>query len=187
MSDGVTSRYAVCVMHFASRWVPVALLFSVAPGFARADVVEDMPIDCPGGATYSPSHCGPVCLPRSCTTDSDCAAGTSCGMQSYCVDDMSCGGWGGELRAIRATCDSPCLGTSTCQPLRVCLPDAPRPDAGTTTPPVRPDAGGGSDAGTGPSVVRYGCGCRVTRTPSGALGGLALVGLALGLRRRRAK
>jgi MYXO-CTERM domain-containing protein len=143
------------------------------------------------------------CVPR-CTSDS-CGAGEECAPDGRCISAGCTGVTCSAGTVCRAgACVDACL-DAICPPGDVCtggtcvrrerpdagpLPDVPRQDAGG---PIEVDGGegmdaggrdAGADAGRRPSGSSGGCGCRASAGSSSAGALLALVALALGLRRR---
>ena len=154
---------------------------------ARADVVGPPPSVCPEGASPTSCHGGPLCAPLACDETADCAGGTVCKEQPFCVTTVSCGGLippdadihDYDRKDARSTCPNgdECTGGATCESVKVCL----LPWEGTTSAA----SSGGTPASSG------GCSCRVPGvTRNGRASAIAaLVAIAAGaaLLSRRAR
>jgi MYXO-CTERM domain-containing protein len=144
----------------------LAVLCVLSPPPARADVVGPDERECPSGFPHQRCHGAEYCAITPCTADAQCATGSSCAEQRWCVWKLDCGsryrpdgyvpsyvyGFEGSCAAGEA------CGRGSCETIRACTP-----------------------------LPERGCSCRLgsdapLRAPSILLLGLALLALA---RRRR--
>jgi hypothetical protein len=135
---------------FLATWA-LALLFALD---ARADAIgPPRPLECPEGAFADTNHCGTVCMPRSCDSVADCAAGETCAVRMLCVEDTPCGGWGGEFPIVYGACGGGACERGDCRGLATCGPAGGPRDAGPGPTPdgggPREDAGADRDGGGG--------------------------------------
>lgn len=177
-----------------------ALLFcfvglSLSPALVRADAVSEPP-SCPPHSEPVFCHGPPTCGPRECLSSRDCVAGEHCAVANLCVEDHSCGGWGGgdiETHVFGLCGAGDTCTEGTCSGLFVCVPGGTSEDASVTRDASRADASE-TDAGDGRTHVRYGCDCHCSvgaaphRGPAAPfMLGLAASALVWVKRRRRAR
>jgi hypothetical protein len=184
---------------------------------ARADVLAPPPPSCEAGSVGEDCHGPPLCRALTCETNADCGAGRVCVGRPLCARrDQCCSGraCGDETVERYTHIEGPCgAGNScdawgtACETIKVCVPGASSPDAGSTaTDAGATDAGsapadagrdgGGTDSGPigprdsgrdagGGTVAGGGC-CSATGARSGAGGALfAVLMLVTALRRAR--
>lgn len=161
-SDRVGWRLAgAAVPSTVMRAHHLALLLACIPASAAADsVLPPTPLECPDGASATPTHCLTVCVPRPCDDDEDCPSGQRCADHPLCIEQVRCGSWGGGERIVSAACPTGACAEGTCQSVRSC-------GAGADPP---------ADAGASGVHTAYGCGCRAAgahRSP--LLGGLVIL------------
>jgi len=139
-------------MRARSTVVITAAAIVLAAWPARADEVPPPPTDCPDGTTGDGNHCGQVCLPAACESDSDCRQGT-CQSRDLCLEDVRCGRYTGgyPTTLVTGVCGggAPCS-TGTCRQQRVCVRGAPAPSV--APPPSGPQAPSDPQAPSGPQA-----------------------------------
>ncbi len=160
------TSFALLALSLLALSIPALSL----PSPAAADAIgPEEPLSCPRGSQAETNHCGTICVAPPCTTDADCESGERCAVVPFCVEQLTCGGWGGQVTSVTGSCEGGCA-EGACGEVRTCFDaDGVNPDG--TVPPEN---------------VTYGCGCRVGGAP--ARGGVAALAIALALiaaRRRR--
>lgn len=149
----------------------LALALVLSSSTALADVLPPpMPITCPAGAREGTGHCGTVCYPVQCESAADCQEGEACEARPLCLEDVTCGGWGGSTTIVHGACPSGSCADGSCRSIRTCGPRASAPG----------DAGAG-----GREHVTWGCGCRGAGARTSLAWGAPLVLALLGARRLR--
>ena len=107
--------------------VALLVLALLVPAVATADAIGPPPDSCPNGSVGVGSHCGAVCLPRSCgaADDEPCEAGEVCREVRACIDTRSCAGAVSPaylVDVMTARCDaSERCDTGTCEAVHVCV------------------------------------------------------------------
>jgi uncharacterized protein (TIGR03382 family) len=157
----------------------LAFVLATLPALAQADVGPAP--TCPAGLR-SAYWMGRFCAVVPCTSDAECGDGATCETRAYCVDARE----GTPDVGFAGTCENgaACPGSATCSTQRYCgAPSGgaaapPAPGNPPTTEPTSP---------AGPSAPASSRGCSAAPgQPAGALAGtLLLIGVVLGLRRRR--
>lgn len=172
-------------MSVALRTLVVCALCA-ATGTARADAIG-IPADmhCPEGTSLTANHAGHWCEVRlACAADAECRDDELCtpdavavcvGIETYTMgarlatDHPSTR----SIRVGRGPCDASCVAPGTCETARRCVPRPPAPVPAEIAPPPAPTTTGGCVVSTG--------------ARASALLASCAIGLALVLRRRRAR
>jgi hypothetical protein len=165
----------------------VVTLFS--GGYARADMVGFMPIECPSG-TPEFCHGGVFCRPAACVHDGDCSGGQVCRKVTACFSTGGCRGQGDPSmrETIEGACrnNGICDGDGRCETRTLCVTPAGRTIPGDAADPAPTPSPGESTVGA-PAAGGSNAGCASCRAgnDAGDAAMLAMLAPLSGRRRRR--